>query len=373
MINELKKALEEVENFSKHRGYWYRVQDILSIMICGLLCGIQDIESIHEWSKVQRQRDFFKDVFGIEKIPSRAQFYNILRTVNDKFFEKVFIKLMQSIVQGKTQGKTIAIDGKAIRSTGKLSHDGSILHIASAIISNCGLIIGSRECEEKIGEIETFRELVDILDIKGSVVVTDALHCQTKSAEAVINAEADYLFVVKDNNKNLKKSIEEHIKMRAVKGETKVEKNGGRIENRTAYLCDNIELLYGKERWKNIACVGAIYREFEKNEKKSSEWHYYISSAKLNTETLLQHARLEWRVESMHWLLDVHFAEDKTRLRSMKIQKNLNIMRKIVLNLIKEYQTSLPKHVPVSRILRGNLFDIEHLRMFIAHFRQNGN
>ena len=373
MIYELKKTLEDVENHSSHNGYWYCVKDVLTIIICGLLCKIQDVSDIHQWCTVERQANFFKEVFEIKKIPCRAQFYNILATVNSTFFEKTFTDLMKNIVNRSTKGKTIAVDGKTIRSTSKFSHDNSVLHIASAIISDSGLIIGSQECDDKLGEVEAFRNLIEILDIKNSVVVADALHCKKKSAEIVIKADADYLFVVKDNNKKLKESVIEHIELRGTKGKTQVEKNGGRIESRTPYLCYELGLLHEKSHWKNISCVGAIHREFEKNNEKSSEWHYYISSAQLTAESLLRHARMEWQIESMHWLLDVHFAEDKTRICDVKTQKNLNLMRKIVLNLVKDYRTSLPKDVGTAKILKSNLFDIEHLRKVITYFMQNGN
>ncbi len=72
----------------------------------------------------------------------------------------------------------------------------------------------------------------------------------------------------------------------------------------------------------------------------------------------------------MHWMLDVHFAEDKTQTRDIRIQKNLNMMRKIVINFVKQYQQSLEKHVPMSRIIHANLFDINHLSKFVTYFRQ---
>ncbi len=150
-----------------------------------------------------------------------------------------------------------------------------------------------------------------------------------------------------------------------------VEKNGGRIETRKAYVTNNIDNLYKKEKWKNILCVGSIYREFEKNGTKSSQWHYYISSKNMTAEELLHHARMEWRVESMHWLLDVHFSEDKTRVRDLEVQKNLNLLRKIVINLVKQYQASLPKQLPMSRILKRNLFNIQNLLNFVTYFREN--
>ncbi len=117
MIDELREALNEVAESSEHHGYWYSVQGVLAIMICGLLCGLQNVEDIHQWARVERSRAFFKDVFALEKIPCRAQIYNILSRVNANFFEKCFTKWMRKIVQGKNHGKTVAIDGKSIRST----------------------------------------------------------------------------------------------------------------------------------------------------------------------------------------------------------------------------------------------------------------
>lgn len=149
---------------------------------------------------------------------------------------------------------------------------------------------------------------------------------------------------------------------------SKTEKNGGRIETRTAYVTREIDWLYNKDVWKYIACIGAIHTEFEKKGKKSSEWHYYISSAPLTAEDLLTHARLEWRVESMHWLLDVHFAEDKTRVWDMNVQKTLNLMRKIALNLAHDYKTKTNAKTPISGILKRNLFDLSNLETLLAFF-----
>jgi len=97
------------------------------------------------------------------------------------------------------------------------------------------------------------------------------------------------------------------------------------------YISHEIDWMEGCKDWENLSCIGAIHTEFEKAGKKTSEWHYYISSASLTAEDLLKHARLEWGVEAMHWLLDVHFAEDKTRVWDMNVQKLLNTMRKIAL------------------------------------------
>jgi hypothetical protein len=114
---------------------------------------------------------------------------------------------MQCVIKGGAAGKTVAIDGKTICSTDKLTKDGSILHLASALISEHGLVIGTCECGTKTGKKTAFRELIKMLDIRGSVVVADALHCSHQSAEAVVESGADYLLVVKDNVRTLKEDI----------------------------------------------------------------------------------------------------------------------------------------------------------------------
>jgi predicted transposase YbfD/YdcC len=370
ILQELQKTMEAVETVTPHNGYWYRVSEVLIILVCGMLCNQQTIDDIHDWTESKVTRKFLKKVFNIDRLPCRAQFYNIIACVNAEEFNKSFVKWMQSVLRGRTGGKTVAIDGKTICSTDKLTHDGSVLHLVSALVSEHGLVIGTHECGTKTGEKTAFRELIKMLDIRGSVVVADALHCSRNSAEAVIEAEADYLFCVKDNVPTLKADIELYVQNESLETESTLEKNGGRLEKRTAYVTQAIDWLDNRETWKNLTCIGAIHTEFEKSGKKSSEWHYYISSAPLSASSLLKHARLEWGVEAMHWLLDVHFSEDKTRVWDMNVQKTLNILRKIVINLAREYKAQTNSKAPLSGILKKNLFDLDNLVEFLSFFKR---
>ena len=370
-FEQLQQQMIEVEAQSNHSGYFYRIRDILSSVVCGMLCGLETIDDIHEWTKARPTALFLNEQFGIEKTPCRAQFYNILACVDAEQFEKSFIKWMQQVLQGGVTGKTIAIDGKTVCSTDKLTPDGSVLHIASAIVSELGLVIGSCECGTKTGEITAFRDLIEMLDVAGAVVVADALHCNKKSARAVVDAGADYLLVVKDNQLNLREAIEIYVQEEALEKAVTKEKNGGRIETRTAYVSRDIGWLEGREDWAKLACIGAIHTQFEKDGHKSSNWHYYISSAELSAKELLRHARLEWGVEAMHWLLDVHFNEDKTRVWDMNVQKLLNTMRKTALNLAKQFKQMLGIKTPISGVLKRNLFDANHLIAFLSCFVEN--
>ena len=183
--------MQIVEKNAEHNGYWYSVSDTLTLLVCGMLCHQQRIDDIHDWAKSAPTQGFLKEQFGITKVPCRAQFYNILRCVDADKFNEGFTRWMRSVVQS-VRGKTVSIDGKTACGTDKLTEDGSVLHIASALVSELNLVIGSQECCTKTGEIAAFRELISLLDVSGSVVVADALHCNQKSAEAVLGAGADY-------------------------------------------------------------------------------------------------------------------------------------------------------------------------------------
>ena len=368
MFESLIEKLEELEKTSEHKAYYYRVSDSLTIMICGMLSSLQNISDIYNWAKEEPVRDFFYEQFGIYKLPSRAQFYNLIGCVKPEKFTEVFVEWVSEVVQSENKDKTIAIDGKTICSTDQRAEDGQPLHILSAIVSESKLIIGSLPCDSKISEPKIFRELVGILDISGAILVADALHCQKESAAKVVAEGGDYLFAVKENQPTLHDDIELYFQNEEVKSHSEIEKNGGRIEKRTAYVSTDIGWLTGKKNWKNLTTIGAIHTEFVKGEKRSSEWHYYISSRKLTAQELLKHARLEWAVESMHWLLDVHFLEDRTKVWDMNVQQNLNIMRKIALNLARIYKDRFVPRSSISGVLKRNLYNIANLADFINIF-----
>jgi len=372
ILENLKHELQVIEYNTSYEGHYYRISHTLIILTCGLLCGLQKIDDIHEWSQARPVRSFLDNYFDIIRLPSRAQFYNILGNVDAEKFNMSFIGWMNGVLKMTGKVKTISLDGKAICGTGKLTENGVGLHIVSAVASEFNLIIGSLECGDKQSEVAAFRELIGMLDVKGAIIVADALHCKKKSAKIVVEAEADYLFVVKDNEPTLKSDIELYIQNENVPTHSTVELNGGRIERRTAYSTDDIDWLESKGEWQNLSSIGAIHRQFEKDGEKSSEWHFYISSANLSPEELLHHARMEWRVESMHWLLDVHFQEDKTKVWDMNIQKLLNTGRKIALNMARLFKDhNCSKRTALSDLLKRNLFDTEQLAIFFDFFCSN--
>lgn len=122
-------------------------------------------------------------------------------------------------------------------------------------------------------------------------------------------------------------------------------------------MTDDIEWLDQKKEWRNLHCIGAIHIGFEIKKGKSGEWYYYISSLNLTPKELLHHAPMEWSVESMHWLLDMHFEEDWCHVEDKNIQQNLNILRKAAINLIKQFKNKTQSKKAMSKIMFDCLLD----------------
>jgi predicted transposase YbfD/YdcC len=350
----------EVETKKEYKGYFFSVSAAITISILGTFCGFRDMKQIHQWASHEKTMEFLRENFGIAEMVCYSWYTQILGMIKPKSFNKCFTNWVMDSVK-TIKGTTVSLDGKTVRSTGKMKKYKNPLHIVSAQISEYGITIGQNAVDGKSNEIPAVRELIELLEIKGCLIVADALNCQKETAKAIIDNGGDYLLPVKDNQPNLKGEISDFVEDKSLR-ETmdtavKLEKNKGRVETRIAYATNDIDWLFGKDGWQGLACIGAINTQFETKDGKSDEWHYYISSRKLTAEELLNHARLEWSVETMHWLLDVHFREDFCRAMEQRTQENLNIIRKIVLNSLRSYKASHNSKAAFSHLMLDCLID----------------
>ena len=359
--NGITEYFEEVEITREYDGYYYSIAESITIVVLGSICGLKNVSQIHQWAESERVSGFLKEKFGINRIPCYYWLLCLMKMIKPESLNSCFERWVRSIMPETAEGKTIALDGKTICSTSKMEKYESPLHIVSAQLSELGLTLAQRSVDGKSNEIPAVQELLKELNIKGSVVVADALNCQKDTADIVIDKEADYLLCVKDNHPNLKKDIEDYVQdpdlQKEMQTTSKTEKSRDRIETRTAYVTSAIDWLYQRSEWRNLCCIGAIHTEFETKKGKTSEWHYYISSRNMKPEELLHHARMEWAVESMHWILDVHFEEDWCRVEDKDVQQNLNILRKAAINLIKQFKAKTQSKKALSKIMFDCLLD----------------
>jgi len=354
---------KEVETQGTHNGYFCSVWETLTVVILGTLCGLRNVSQISQWPENSRTRAFLAQKFGINNVPCYYWMLCLLKLVKPESLNQCFMNWVQSLLPDGLNGYTLSFDGKTIRSTGKMQKYKSAMHIVSVHIAQLGITLAQQTVDEKSNEIPAMRDLLSMLEVAGCMIVADALHCQKETAADIVKKKADYLLNVKDNQATLKADIEDYIQdeplRKAMASVTTCEKNRGRLERRTALVTDVIDWLDGKSEWAGLACIGAIHTQFTTHKGTSDEWHYFISSRNLTAEELLKHARLEWSVESMHWLLDVHFQEDFCRVEDEAVQQLFNMVRKISLNAIKTYKLKSGSKKPLSNIMLNCLLDCD--------------
>lgn len=346
---------EDVETTKEYDGYFYKITDAIAIVLLGSICGLKNISQIHQWASSDKVKEFLKEKFQIKAVPCYYWLLCLMKLIKPESFNRCFTNWAASMLPENREDLTLSLDGKTIRSTGKMDSYESPLHIVSAQVAELGITYAQQAVAGKSNEIPAVRELLEQLELGGCLVVADALNCQKETAGTIISGKGDYLLCAKDNQENLKKEIEEYVQdetlRKSMGKKSETEKNRGRIEKRTAFVTSQIDWMQEKEGWKGLRCIGAVHTEYESKGVQSSEWHYYISSRELTAGELLRHARLEWSVETMHWLLDVHFSEDQCRIEDKNIQKNLNMARKLAINLIKKQKERTASKRAISKIM----------------------
>ncbi|MCL1787953.1 MAG: ISAs1 family transposase [Defluviitaleaceae bacterium] len=368
-MNELKQATASI----KYQGYYYKLSEIVEILIMGLLCRMQTLKDIHYWADSKAVRPMLEEHFNIRKIPCYSHFVSLVGMIDAEELNKVFMDFFAKLVE-TVIGKTIAIDGKTVCSTANMKHYESALHIASAFVVENGITIGQLATDSKSNEIPAVRELIRLLDVKGATIVMDALNCQVGTAAQILAKEAEYVLSVKKNQQNLYDDIAEMLefkqsdicekKVAPLDSATKTEKGHGRIETRKAIATHEVEWLQERCNITGIKTIGAIVTK--------AETRYYISSRKLTAAELMTITRQEWAVESMHWQLDVIFGEDATTLHEKNAQVTLNILRKTALNLIRSYRNRHALKLNMTDIMRKCLHDFEFLIDVIRNFNVHG-
>jgi predicted transposase YbfD/YdcC len=370
LTKSLKEYFDGIETARYYDGYFYSLTETIIIAILGTFCGLKNMMQIQKWAVDERIKEFLENHCGITQIPCYSWFTQLLGMIAPESFNERFIGWALSLAGGHANNGTISFDGKTVRSPGKMKNYAKPLHIVSGHLAELGITLGQKAVNDKSNEIPAVRDLIELLDIKGCMIVADALNCQKETAKIIIENGGDYLLSVKDNHADLKAEIADYVNdeslQKAMDKKTKTEKNRDRIETRIAYVTDDIDWLFGKEDWESIKSIGAINTQFETLSGKTNEWHYFISSRNLTAGELLYHSRLEWSVETMHWLLDVHFNEDFCRAAEQRTQENLNIIRKIVLNLIRAYKNKHSIKTPFSGIMFECLLNPLNIPKFLS-------
>jgi predicted transposase YbfD/YdcC len=240
----------------------------------------------------------------------------------------------------------VAIDGKTSRRTHSRKAGHKALHLVSAFATNSRLVLGQEPVFEKSNEITAIPALIERLDLKGALVSIDAMGCQAAIAQSILDAGADYLLAVKDNQPTLHAEIESYFATAPAAKVEKVEtidKGHGRFEVRNFSVSQEVdwyafERSYpGAPRFPSLTTIAIVESRTERGDKIESERRSYISSRALSAEAFAAAARDHWAIENkLHWVLDVIFREDLSRLRTGHGAKNMAVVRHFALNLVRQ-------------------------------------
>jgi hypothetical protein len=181
----------EVETTREYSGYIHSIGRVLTIVILGSLCGLDSVTKIHQWAQSQHTRDFLKEHFAIYSIPTYCWLEKLLSIVKPSSLNQYFTNWVTTLLPKVLDDLTISFDGKTIRSTGRMKEYEKPLHILSAYLCELGLTISQRTVSEKSNEIPAMRELLGLLEIHGCMIVADALHCQSETAEVILKGSVD--------------------------------------------------------------------------------------------------------------------------------------------------------------------------------------
>lgn len=174
--NKISKYFAEIETIEEYNGYFFSVRAAITISILGTFCGLWNMKQIHQWASDSKIRKFLSENFEIENIVCYSWYTQVLGLIKPESFNKCFAKWVLESVKG-IKVTTISFDGKTVRSTGKMKKYKNPLHIVSAQIAEYGVTFGQKSVDGKSNEIPAVRELIEFLDVKGCLIVADALNC----------------------------------------------------------------------------------------------------------------------------------------------------------------------------------------------------
>jgi predicted transposase YbfD/YdcC len=289
-----------------------------------------------------------------EGIPSHDTFNRVFSLLDPKKLGECFLQWTRAVFR-LTKGEVISIDGKTLcgsRDNGKKS----IVHMVIACAGMNNVVLGQLKVAEKSNEITAIPELLNLLVLKGCIVTIDAMGCQKNIASKIIDAQADYILALKGNQGNLLQATEDSFRFLPVKSVSEeIDTGQGRVECRTCSVIDDLSMIEDGQQWKNLQTLVKIDAEryFKATGKSETETRFYISSLPAVASLLNQSIRSHWGIEnSLHWILDVAFNEDKSRKRAGFAAKNFSVLNRIALNMLKN-DTATKRSIKGKRLKAG--------------------
>jgi len=353
-------VLSKVPDPRVKRTRLHEIGAVLTMALLAVINGADGWEDMAEFADVRQVwLGGFLDLSN--GLPCADTFRRVFEAINTRALGTCLYELVSDLTADLTD-KVVAIDGQTMRRSFDRRSGRSPLHMVTAWVAAQGIALGQLATEEKSNEITAIPELLDMIDVRGATVTIDAMGCQKKIAAAIIDAGAHYALALKDNHPLLRAEVEAvfsdivagHTRApRAAVDETEDQAHG-RQERRRVTVSTKVGKLTDVNEWKDLSSIVMIERERTVGNATSTERVYYLSSLVVDAATMGRRIRDHWSIEnSLHWILDVVFRQDTSRVRSRGGATNLAALRKLALSLLRLEQSRPGKSIAMKRKRAG--------------------
>lgn len=330
------------------KGRRHPLINIVVISVCGVLCGADNWVAIEEWAR--SKEEWLKGFLDMsEGVPSHDTFGRVFSLLSPMSFQAAFSEWVSGL-ELDVDGRVVAIDGKTLRRSHDKSRSRGPIHVVNAWCTSLGVAMGQVATSEKSNEITAIPELLDQLILQGAIVTLDAMGCQKTIASKIREREGDDLLAVKSNHPTLLSEIQSRFDevldrdtpIQALQQATSTEQSHGREDTRTTYVLPAPARLHGRSEWPDLKSIVMVESLRTVGEKTTCHHRFYISSLSPRKAQRFHDAiREHWGVENgLHWVLDMAFREDESRVRLGHAAENMSRLRQMALTLLKKEKTA---------------------------------
>lgn len=322
------------------------LSSIVVIAICAVISGAESWDDIEDFGEIRAA--WFATFLDLPHgIPSHDTFNRVFAALDPVQFRACFLSWMQAVA-GVLPTQVIAVDGKTVRGSQAGENGKAAIHLVSAWASATRLVLAQTAVETKSNEITAIPDLLGCLALTGCIVTIDAMGCQRAIAQQILDQEGSYVLALKDNQETLRADVQlsvvaaeaDHFAGIRHDRAQRIEKGHGRIETRHALVIDDPAVLawiQDRHAWPGLAAIGMVRAERRIGSDRTSEDRFYLLSASLTAHVFGETVRSHWGIENaVHWVLDVTFHEDQSRIRAGYAAENFAVLRHIALNLLRQ-------------------------------------
>jgi len=347
-LDEVILHFAELEDPRSTVNLQHPLVSVVVIAVMAVLAGASGPTAIGRWAALKAE--FLLDALNLPNgIPRKDVFRRVLMALRPGAFQACFVNWLKSLrataaAATGVEQPVLAVDGKTARRSHDRKNGLGALHSVSVWASEFGLSLGQVACAEKSNEITAIPELLRLVDIKGAIITIDAMGTQKAIAAQIIEGEADYVLALKGNQETLHQAVIDYIDeqlegdLSKAREHVTIEKGHGREEMRTYLQLPAPKSLPGFTQWKGLKTIGVVTSRCLRDGKETIEVRYYISSLAMGVKRFARAVRGHWGIENTcHWVLDVTYREDESRIREEALRENFAWLNRFTLSLLKQH------------------------------------